>query len=52
MTLQSCLSIIDKVKPNRTYIIHMSHDMGTHEEVTKELPEGVQFAYDGLVVKF
>ena len=52
MTLQSCLSIIEQVNPGRAYIIHMSHDMGLHEEVSKELPYGVQFAYDGLVVKF
>ena len=52
MTLQTCLSIIEQVKPGKAYIIHMSHDMGLHEETSKELPEGVQFAYDGLVVKF
>lgn len=52
MTLNSCLSVVEQVKPRRTYIIHMSHDMGLHEEVSKELPYGVQFAYDGLVVKF
>ena len=52
MTLEASLNVIDKIKPKRTYIIHMSHDMGLHEEVEKELPEGVYFAYDGLVVKF
>lgn len=51
MTLDDCLSIIERVKPRNAYIIHMSHDMGLHEEVSRDLPEGVHFAYDGLVVE-
>lgn len=32
----------------KTYLIHMSHQVGLHEEVSKVLPEGVELAYDGL----
>ncbi len=30
----------------------MSHEMGLHAEVEKELPKGVHLAYDGLRVQF
>ena len=52
MTLNDCLNFIERIKPQQTYIIHMSHDMGLHEEEEKKLPENVHFAYDGLIVKF
>jgi hypothetical protein len=30
----------------------MSHHMGTHESVEKELPKEMNLAYDGLKIKF
>ncbi len=50
-TLQDALVVIEKVAPRKAYLIHMSHDMGLHEEVSKQLPPHVSFAYDGLVVE-
>lgn len=35
---------------NRIIITHISHDLGLHEEVSKNLPEGVELAYDGQVI--
>lgn len=52
MSLEETLKIVERIKPKQTYLIHMSHDMGKHEEVEKKLPKGVAFAYDGLVVAF
>lgn len=52
MSLSDTLSVIERIRPGRAYLIHMSHDMGTHEETSKELPAGVEFAYDGLIVEF
>lgn len=49
-TLQQALDLIERVKPERAYLIHMSHDMGLHAEVNRSLPVGVQLAYDGLVL--
>lgn len=37
--------------PN-TYLTHISHQMGRHEDVEKELPQGIHLAYDGLVLDF
>lgn len=49
-TLQQALDIIAKVRPERAYLIHMSHDMGLQADVEPTLPEGVYFSYDGLVL--
>jgi phosphoribosyl 1,2-cyclic phosphate phosphodiesterase len=46
------LDIIEKVGPVRAYLTHLSHLMGTHEQVTEELPMNVALAYDGMVLEF
>ena len=48
--LQKALNVIDEVKPKQAYLVHMSHRMGLHRNVTDLLPENVSFAYDGLKV--
>lgn len=50
MSLSETLKIIDYVKPRKAYLIHISHDMGLHDEVMKQLPTNVELAYDGLVI--
>jgi len=49
-TLQQALNLIAAVKPEKAYLIHMSHDMGLHADVNPSLPAGVKLAYDGLVL--
>ena len=49
-TLDMALNLIKRVKPERAYLIHMSHHMGLHEVEAKKLPENVYFAYDGLLI--
>jgi phosphoribosyl 1,2-cyclic phosphate phosphodiesterase len=48
--LSEALAIIALVKPERAYLTHLSHLMGTHEDTLKKLPDNVFVAYDGLVV--
>ena len=50
-TLSDALDIIRRVSPRKAYLIHMSHHMGLHDEVSKQLPENVYFAYDGLQIE-
>jgi len=47
-TLDEALTLAAEIGAKKTYITHISHNMGTHKEVSKELPEGVFLAYDGL----
>jgi len=50
-TLNEAIALIQELKPEKAYLIHMSHIMGTHKEASLELPEGIEFAYDGLVLE-
>jgi phosphoribosyl 1,2-cyclic phosphate phosphodiesterase len=48
--LQQALNIIEKVQPKRAYLTHISHKLGFHKEVSKQLPKNVFLAYDELVL--
>lgn len=47
-TLQQALAIIERVQPEKAFLIHLSHQMGLHREVERKLPSNVRIAYDGL----
>lgn len=49
-TLQEALDLIAELKPEKAYLTHLSHKMGTHVKVSLELPDTVEIAYDGLSV--
>lgn len=40
-----------KVGARKTYLTHLTHEIGFHDEANSRLPEGVEFAYDGLVLE-
>ena len=46
--LEEALSILQEINPDRGFLTHISHQMGKHEEINKELPGFVKLAYDGL----
>lgn len=48
--LEEALAFIEKVKPKKAYLTHLSHWLGFHEEVQQNLPENVYLAYDGLTI--
>jgi phosphoribosyl 1,2-cyclic phosphate phosphodiesterase len=50
-TLDEALRVIREVGPRRAYLTHVSHQLGLYEEVSRELPEGVFLAYDGLTIR-
>jgi phosphoribosyl 1,2-cyclic phosphate phosphodiesterase len=51
-TLEQALHVIGQLSPKRTYLTHLSHQMGLHEDVQKELPLNVLVAWDGLVLEY
>ena len=51
MSLYEALEIVKKVSPRKTYLTHISHAFGFHDEINKELPENVELGYDGLVIE-
>lgn len=46
--LEEALSFIQEINPGKAYLTHISHRLGFHREVEKELPSNVFLAYDGL----
>ena len=50
LSLDEAIEIIKKLNPNRSYITHISHLMGFHDEIEKELPMGINLAYDNLKI--
>lgn len=50
LNLEEALAVIEQVQPRQTYLTHISHLMGTHASINPTLPEGVELAYDGLVI--
>ena len=50
LNLDEALKMIEKIKPKKAYLTHISHLMGFHDEVSKDLPPNVFLAYDTLTV--
>jgi phosphoribosyl 1,2-cyclic phosphate phosphodiesterase len=47
--LEKALEYVEKLKPKRTYLTHIAHDV-KHERDSARLPTGVEWAYDGLEI--
>ena len=47
-SLREAVNLIKEISPKKSYITHISHQMGLHKEVSKELPPEIVLAYDGL----
>jgi phosphoribosyl 1,2-cyclic phosphate phosphodiesterase len=45
------IEVIREVGAERSYMIHMSHFMGKHNDVEEGLPPGVFLSYDGLKIE-
>lgn len=50
-TLSEALNFIAQVKPQKAYLTHISHLLGFHEEVEKNLPKNVFLGYDNLTIE-
>ncbi|MBI1357060.1 MAG: MBL fold metallo-hydrolase [Acidobacteria bacterium] len=49
-TVDQALGWVDRIRPRRAYFTHICHDL-PHAETTAALPDGIELAYDGLVVE-
>ena len=49
-SLSEVLEVIERLNLKASYLTHMSHLIGKHEELESELPENVYPAFDGLQI--
>ncbi|WP_299013749.1 MBL fold metallo-hydrolase [uncultured Polaribacter sp.] len=49
--LEEALLFVAEIKPKKAYFTHISHKLGFHKEVSKQLPPNVFLAYDGLKIE-
>lgn len=48
--LQEAIAIVQKINPEKAYFTHISHKLGLHASVSKELPKNIALAFDGLQI--
>jgi phosphoribosyl 1,2-cyclic phosphate phosphodiesterase len=49
-TLQEALVQAKVINAEQTYFTHISHKMGLHQSVSKDLPNSIALAHDGLTI--
>jgi len=49
-TLDEAIELVKELNVPQAYFTHVSHQLGMHADVNKELPAGMQLAYDGLTL--
>lgn len=47
-TLEEAIAFANEIGAEKTYFTHISHRLGRHEDISKDLPIGIELAYDGL----
>lgn len=50
-TLGEAIALAQELEIPEVYFTHISHQLGLHAEVSKELPENMALAYDGLTLE-
>lgn len=48
LTLQEAIDFANDIRAEKTYFTHISHRMGLHADVSKDLPKNMFLAYDTL----
>ncbi|MGV3766969.1 MAG: MBL fold metallo-hydrolase [Chitinophagaceae bacterium] len=48
--LEEAIALVQELNVPTAYFTHISHQLGTHEDVSATLPEGIHLAYDGLKI--
>jgi phosphoribosyl 1,2-cyclic phosphate phosphodiesterase len=50
-SLDEAVALVKELNVPTAYFTHISHQLGKHQDIEKELPEGMHLAYDGLMLK-
>ena len=49
--LEEAIELLTEFQPERGYLTHISHQMGTYWNVAKELPDFIKLGFDGLKIE-
>ncbi len=49
-TFDQAVKLMEELKPKKAYLTHISHQLGLHKEILKQLPDWIEPAWDGLIV--
>jgi phosphoribosyl 1,2-cyclic phosphate phosphodiesterase len=50
LNLSEAIEMVEAIGARHTYFTHISHKMGLHADVSKELPDHISLAFDGLKI--
>lgn len=51
MLVDDAIAFSRRVGAKQTFFTHLTHQIGFHEEANRRLPNGFQFAYDGMEIE-
>ncbi len=51
-TLDEAINLVQELNVPQAYFTHISHQLGKHQQINSELPNGVELAYDGMRLRF
>ncbi len=51
-TLDEAIELVAELEVPNAYFTHTSHQLGKHADINRDLPKGMQLAYDGLQLSF
>jgi phosphoribosyl 1,2-cyclic phosphate phosphodiesterase len=51
-TLAEAIDVIRELNVPNAYFTHISHQLGCHQEIESELPDGMHLAHDGMILQF
>ena len=50
-SLDEAIALVQELRIPQSYFTHISHQLGRHADIEKELPEGMHLAWDGLKLR-
>jgi phosphoribosyl 1,2-cyclic phosphate phosphodiesterase len=50
-SLSEAVELVQDLGVPRAFFTHISHQLGLHNDIDQELPEGISLAYDGLTIE-
>lgn len=49
--LEEAVALVQELRVPEAYFTHISHQLGLHDDIEKDLPDGIHLGYDGLTIK-